>query len=85
MQPSDYRILLVDDEEGIRFTLGCILQREGFQVEVAADHNEAVTLLGAGPYDLAFVDIMLAGEDGIDLLRDIKKICPGTQVVMFTG
>ena len=85
IQSSDCRILLVDDEEGIRFALGCILQKEGFLVNVAAGHDEAVALLGDGPYDLAFVDIMLAGESGIDLLRDIKRICPATQVVMFTG
>ncbi len=85
IQSSDCRILLVDDEEGIRFTLGCILQKEGFLVNVAAGHDEAVALLGDGPYDLAFVDIMLAGESGIELLRDIKRICPTTQVVMFTG
>ena len=85
MQPSDYRILLVDDEEGIRFTLGCILQKEGFQVEVAAGYAEAVNLLGVGSFDLAFVDIMLVGENGVNLLRVIKKMCPATQVVMFTG
>jgi len=36
-------------------------------------------------YDPAFVDIMLAGENGIDVLNAIKAICPATQVVMFTG
>ncbi|HEY3308513.1 MAG TPA: sigma-54-dependent Fis family transcriptional regulator [Desulfuromonadaceae bacterium] len=85
MQPSDYRILLVDDEEGIRFTLACILRKEGFQVDVAAGCHEAVALLEADPYDVALVDIMLAGESGIDLLRDIKAISPAIQVIMFTG
>ncbi len=85
MQPSDYRILLVDDEEGIRFTLGCLLKREGFQVDAAASRREAVSLLLAGPYDLAFVDIMLGGDSGIALLRDIKSMAPPTQVVMITG
>lgn len=84
-QPSANRILLVDDEEGIRFTLGCILQKEGFLVSVAASHADAVKLLQTEPFDLAFVDIMLAGESGINLLREIKNISPVTQVVMFTG
>jgi len=85
MQPSDFRILLVDDEEGIRFTLGCLLKKEGFQVDVAATRREAVGLFVAGPYDLAFVDIMLEGESGIKVLRDIKNMSPATQVVMITG
>jgi two-component system, NtrC family, response regulator HydG len=85
MQPSDFRILLVDDEEGIRFTLGCLLKKEGFQVDVAATRREAVGLFVAGRYDLAFVDIMLGGESGIKLLRDIKTMSPATQVVMITG
>jgi two-component system, NtrC family, response regulator HydG len=85
MQPSNFRILLVDDEEGILFTLGCLLKKEGFQVDVAATRREAVGLFVAGPYDLAFVDIMLEGESGIKLLRDIKTMSPATQVVMITG
>jgi len=82
---SEFRILLVDDEEGIRFTLGCLLKKEGFQVDVAANHAQAMAQLKDDPCDLAFVDIMLGGESGVSLLRDIKKQFPSTQVVMFTG
>ena len=79
------RILLVDDEEGLRFTLSFMLENEGYQVDTAAGHVDAIVCLQTGHYDLAFVDIMLAGESGINLLRDIKAISPSTQVVMFTG
>jgi PAS domain S-box-containing protein len=85
MQPSSFRILLVDDEEGIRFTLGCLLKKEGFRVDVAAGRGEALALLATGPFDLALVDIMLAGENGIGLLGDIKSMYPSTQVIMITG
>jgi PAS domain S-box-containing protein len=85
IQPEQYRILLVDDEEGIRFTLGCLLKKEGYQVDVAAGHVDAIICLQSVQYDLAFVDIMLAGESGIDVLHDIKAISPATQVVMFTA
>jgi two-component system, NtrC family, response regulator HydG len=79
------RILLVDDEEGLRLTLGLLLKNEGYRVDTAAGHVAAIVCLQTTVYDLAFVDIMLAGESGIDLLRDIKTISPLTQVVMFTG
>jgi len=85
IQPANYRILLADDEEGIRFTIGCLLKNEGYQVDVAAGHVDAIVCLQGAHYDLAFVDIMLGEDSGIDLLRDIKAISPTTQVIMFTG
>lgn len=85
IQPSSCRILLVDDEEEIRFTLGCLLKTEGYQVDTASGHVDAIIRLQEAHYDLAFVDIMLNGESGIDVLHDIKAISPSTPVVMFTG
>lgn len=85
IDPANCRILLVDDEEGIRFTLGCLLKKEGYQVDVAAGHVDAIGHIQKANYDLAFVDIMLAGESGIDVLHDIKAISPATRVVIFTG
>jgi PAS domain S-box-containing protein len=84
-QTTQCRILLVDDEEGIRFTLGCILKKEGYQVDVAAGHVDAIICLQSAQYDMALVDIMLGGESGIDVLHDIKAISPTTPVVMFTA
>lgn len=85
MQTPKHRILVVDDEEGIRFTVGSLLRKEGFEVDEAAGHNDAISCFFTAKYDLAFVDIMLAGDNGIDLLRDIKAVSPATQVVMITG
>jgi PAS domain S-box-containing protein len=85
MNLSESHVLLVDDESGILFTLGSLLRKEGLQVDVASCHDEAVALLQKTHFDLAFVDIMLAGESGIDLLGYIKSLSPSTQVVMFTG
>lgn len=85
IEPENCRILLVDDEEGIRYTLGSLLKREGYQVDVAAGHVDTIVCLQSAHYDLAFVDIMLAGESGIDVLNDIKAISPATQVVMITA
>ncbi len=79
-------ILVVDDEEGIRKTLSHMLRKEGYHVDVASGKVNAIACLQAAPYDLAFIDIMLlAGENGIDLLRYVKAKSPTTQVVMITG
>ncbi|MDD2540825.1 MAG: sigma-54-dependent Fis family transcriptional regulator [Desulfuromonadaceae bacterium] len=85
MQQPKQRILLVDDEEGICFTLGTLLKKEGYLVDVSAGLAAARSYLQATRYDLAFIDIMLAGESGLDLLREIKDSAHATQVVMFTG
>lgn len=85
IQPANHRILIVDDEEGIRYTLGLLLKKEGYQVDDAAGHDSAIALLQSANYDLAFIDIMLAGESGISLLNYIKSTCQETRVVMCTG
>lgn len=85
MQQAQQKILLVDDEDGIRFTLGTLLKKEGYLVDVAANLTAARSLLQDTRYDLVFSDIMLAGESGLDLLREIKGSAQDAQVVMFTG
>ena len=80
-----HHILLVDDEEGICFTLGMLLKKEGYHVESASRIEDARELIRNFSFDLAFIDIMLAGESGLDLLREIKTSAQSTQVVMFTG
>lgn len=79
------RILIVDDDEGLRFTLSHLFLAEGFNVDSAATSNEALELLHNNDYDLAFVDIILQGSSGIDLLRTIRECARNTQVIMITG
>jgi PAS domain S-box-containing protein len=82
---ANNRILLVDDAEVIRIILSNLLRKEGYHVDTATDHDEARVCLQTARYDLAFVDIVLAGQSGINVLRDIKAKSPATQVVMITG
>lgn len=84
-QQPQYRILLVDDEEGICFTLGRLLQKEGYHVDSATRIEDARLLMSGSPYDLAFIDVKLADESGLNLLREIRKTAHDMQVVMFTG
>jgi PAS domain S-box-containing protein len=83
--PVHSRILVVDDEESIRFTFESFLADEGYEVVTAKDYNEALQKISETAFDLIFADIILGGKTGIDLLRKIKKenyTCP---VVMITG
>jgi PAS domain S-box-containing protein len=77
--------LIVDDEDGIRLTMGMLLKKEGYQVDEAAGHADAMASVQSVQCDIAIVDIMLAGDNGIDLLQDIKTSSPATHVIIMTG
>jgi two-component system OmpR family response regulator len=66
------RLLLVDDEQSIRKPLAAVLEKAGFRVTTAADAAEARVQLLAGSFDLAILDIMMPGEDGLSLARFIR-------------
>jgi PAS domain S-box-containing protein len=85
MHPSLYKILIADDEVQLSKSLQMLLSTEGYRVDTAAGHLDAIASFQMGRYDLAFVDIRLAEESGIQLLKDIKMISPLTQVILMTG
>lgn len=62
----------------------CVSKKLAYQVDTAPNHVDAIELIQTTHYDLAFVDVRLAGESGIDLLSDIKSISPSTLVIMMT-
>ena len=79
------KILVVDDEESIRFTFDSFLTDEGYEV-VTADSIKACTdKLDQGDFDIIFLDIMLGSDSGIDLLRICKERLPNCPVIMITG
>ncbi len=79
------KILVVDDEEGIRFSFNIFLSEEGYQVNTAATYDEAINFIETTAYDLIFVDIVLDHNTGIDLLKVARRLQPSTPVVMITG
>jgi PAS domain S-box-containing protein len=82
---ANSRILVVDDEESIRFTFESFLSDEGYEVDTAKDYHEAVQKISGTSFDLIFADIILGGKTGIDLLRKIKRENHTCPVVMITG
>ena len=82
MQPH---ILIVDDEESIRYTFEAFLSEEGYTVSSAADYEEGIALLREKDIDLLFADIILPDRSGIDLLKAAREIVPSVPVIMITG
>jgi len=79
------RILIIDDEAGIRDSLETLLTLEGFRIDLAADGREGLDLLTRHPYELLLLDLALPGESGIDLLPRIKALAPELPVIMITA
>jgi sigma-B regulation protein RsbU (phosphoserine phosphatase) len=79
------KILVVDDEEGIRRQLTAILREEGYSAESAANGTEAIAIIKKQYFDIVITDLMMPGIDGMELLRHIKKDYPNTVVVMITA
>jgi len=80
-----FRILVVDDEPGIREIVGTILEEDGYQVRRAASVREARDHLAADPFDLVLTDLKMPGEDGLALVREIRERFPDMATVIFTG
>lgn len=78
-------VLLVDDDERIRGLLRKFLLRAGFLVTVARDAAHARRLLAGLDFDLAVLDVMMPGEDGLSLARGLRADRPGLPIMMLTA
>ena len=79
------RILVVDDEAGVRHSLTSILQNEGYEVTVADDAFEALALFDETPPALTITDLTMPGMHGLDLLLRIRQRNPHAAVVVMTA
>ena len=71
--PSDYRILVVDDDPSSPTLKKMILGRAGYQVELAHDGLKGLAMLEAQHFDLAIVDTMMPGMDGFEMVQHIRR------------
>ena len=79
------KILIIDDEENIRFTLKEFFSDEGYEVATAEDYDEAVKIIDISDFDLILADINLKGKSGIDILEKVKIEKLNSPVVMITA
>ena len=78
-------ILVVDDEASHRMMLGAHLKEEGFEIVEASDGQGAVDLVSRHFYDLILMDIRMPVMDGVEALKQIKKISPAIPIIMMTA
>lgn len=80
-----FTILVIDDEEGIRQSLGDILEDEGYEVITAENGRDALSKVFSEAPDLIFLDIWLPDIDGMEVLEEVRKRLPHIPVVMISG
>ncbi len=78
-------ILIVDDESGIRESLGALLRDEGYQTESVGSGEECLEQLEQRSFDLVLLDVWLKQMDGLDTLEQIQKQDGAPMVVMISG
>ena len=78
-------VLIIDDDLGIRETLGTALETMGHKVETAASRSAAEKKLRNESFEVAFLDIRLGAENGLDILPDLLRLSPRLAVVVITA
>src|SRR5258706_13389180 len=79
------RILVVDDEELNRDLLQQILEREGNQVAIAANGQEALALLRQETFHVVLTDLKMPGMTGVEAIRELKTLTPFTMGIIHTA
>jgi response regulator RpfG family c-di-GMP phosphodiesterase len=79
------RILIVDDEEPIRYMLCQILDMGGYSYSAASDSREARAILNGQDFELVLCDVNMPGESGMDFIKFISAAYPETAIIMVTG
>ncbi|MDP9145833.1 MAG: sigma 54-interacting transcriptional regulator, partial [Actinomycetota bacterium] len=79
------RVLIIDDEPGIRQALRQVLEYEGLEISLAGSGGEGLTLYTKVRPHLVFLDVKMAGLDGLETLQRLRDVDPDALVVMISG
>ena len=79
------KILLVEDEPGLRLTLSDRLRSEGYEVDTASDGDSGFDKAATGAYDVILLDVMMPGRNGFDVCRDLRQQKVLTPILMLTA
>ena len=78
-------ILLIDDDEALRVALRLVLERAGYSVVVARDGREGLQLFRCLPPDLVITDIVMEGQEGVEIIQALQREAPGVKIIAMSG
>ncbi|RWR13454.1 response regulator [Siminovitchia fortis] len=79
------KVLIVDDQFGIRTLLNEVLQKEGYEIFQAANGLQALSVTEQHAPDLVLLDMKIPGMDGLEILKKMKEINPDIRVIIMTA
>mgnify|MGYP001486876547 FL=1 len=79
------RILVVDDEEGIRTLIRNMLVREGHQVTTACDGVEALRVVDSQAVDLVITDLIMPEMEGVEMISELRRRFPAIKIIAMSG
>ena len=83
--PTPARILIADDEDGLRWVLERGLRQAGYEVTAVRDGDEALRAFSDAPFDLVFLDIRMPGTDGLTVLAKLRALAGDAHVIVMTA
>lgn len=82
---NNCHVLVVDDDAGICEMMTDVLELEGYSVTAAYDGGSAIACIGKEKFDVVLMDMKMPGMNGVETLKEIRKIAPGLPVIMITA
>ena len=79
------RLLIIDDEEGLRSSLSLLLEDEGYDVETADSGDTGLTAAGDRSFDLVLCDVRMPGRNGLEILPELVERQPCASVLMMSA
>jgi DNA-binding response OmpR family regulator len=79
------KVLIIDDDPQLRRYLGTLLRRLKYEVLEAAEGEQGLELLKSDPADLVITDIVMPGKEGVETIREVRKIHPGVKIIAISG
>lgn len=79
------KILIIDDEHYILMMLKKMLERAGYEVDLASNGNEGLDLFRKSPSDLVITDIIMPEKEGLETIREMKRMQPQMKIIAMSG
>jgi len=79
------RILVIDDDPNIRLLVGKFLTMDAHEVDLAENGVVGLKLAGLNQYDLVITDVIMPDKDGLEVVMELKQLCPLVRIIVMTG